>query len=859
LRGILAISVYLPQKELGLASILEQSVPHNQRARRAFLLICGIVLLTFIALIGAFRQATPWLLDIGSEHDRRFVSGMLNPETAGETGITFRWSEPEAQIWMPHTAYRQMQLDLRIYHETELVGERTLTIQQQGQTIAAIPLQNGWKTYSILLEGTLNTNSLSMAALDLLIDPVSIPGDSTKRGVVLDWFALTPYSPMAFPWQALVYTLSLAVLAGWLWRLDWMIGKAPQSRGLRVGAMTGGLAVALVSLAWLAPRSLVWLIPPMPWIVGGLAFILLASLLIGYFAPQASQSRTLLGIALLIAGQIVLVSQISLPLALALVFAGVSCLPYRNIDWPDTQLSRWQIGGILLGLFALALGLRWYRLADLPYGLWRDEGRHAMEGLKILSDPNYRPAYIPYGVDLPGGSMYIFAAALKLVGIHAWSVRTVTGLAGALSVLPMYWLVRQLYGVRIGLLAAFILACSHWHIAISRFSFPTIFDPMLQLTAWAAIVYAYRKLLQEKVDQRAKAFGALALAGICLGFAIQTYHTGRIGMVSAGIVMLFMLWQARQYWRRWLAGAAVLLFSFLLAASPLILFAIQHPEAFNSRVGSVSLLSSEQADKRAPLAKLDEALGRHALMFNMSGDSNGRHVDPDAPMLDWMSGLGLLAGVAICLYLWRDSRTWLLIMLFGVGIAPSILSVESPHAMRAIDALTVVAIVGAVGLAWLWYLVGRGLPSSKLKMGVASAACAVLVLWNIGVYFVKMPSDPLVWRTSYPYHTQIGTYIRDLAEDQGVVALEHVYVPNSLLKNDVFEYLTFQLPVKGVSEQGIPADFDRQAQIILPSSNLGIKMQDLFAAQGLTLVADQAGPLLPDATQPVFIVYRIAP
>ncbi len=35
---------------------------------------------------------------------------------------------------------------------------------------------------------------------------------------------------------------------------------------------------------------------------------------------------------------------------------------------------------LVIGLFLAALALRFYRLGELPYGLWRDEARHALEG-----------------------------------------------------------------------------------------------------------------------------------------------------------------------------------------------------------------------------------------------------------------------------------------------------------------------------------------------------------------------------------------------------------------------------------------------------------------------------------------------
>ncbi len=141
------------------------------------------------------------------------------------------------------------------------------------------------------------------------------------------------------------------------------------------------------------------------------------------------------------------------------------------------------------------------------------------------------------------------------------------------------------------------------------------------------------------------------------------------------------------------------------------------------------LLSEDSPDKRAPLAKLDESIGRHLLMFNARGDSNGRHVAPNAPMLDAVTGLGLLAGVAALLHRWRDWRSQFLLGALAIGLAPSILSIESPHAMRSIDALPFACVIAALGLAELRQL----LAGAGAKARGGKSPCR------------GTPSRPLAW------------------------------------------------------------------------------------------------------------------
>jgi hypothetical protein len=255
-------------------------------------------------------------------------------------------------------------------------------------------------------------------------------------------------------------------------------------------------------------------------------------------------------------------------------------------------------------------------------------------------------------------------------------------------------------------------------------------------------------------------------------------------------------------------------------------------------------------------------------MFNVRGDSNGRHVAPNRPMLDAVTGLGLLAGVAALLRRRRDWRCQFLLGALAIGLLPSLLSVDSPHAMRSIDALPFACMIGELGLAELWRLVLSALPRGieRLRGGgrmwrgwgalAAGLALGLALALNAWTYFGVMPADRLVWTSFYPYHTQIGAYIRTLADQQGPEAARQVYVPQRLVDNPVFEYLTYGLPVQTFDAGRLSTPARVGALFVLPSTIKPPDLRVLVQQNDLGPAPVLSGPLLPDGATASFLVYR---
>jgi len=887
--------------------------PHRSTRWLEYIPVALVLLASAVALIVVLRQPAPWALDVGEQDDWRFLSNVLPAEIARDTGTSFRWTMPEAALYLHGIESAPVLVALRIYGEGAPPGQqRILKLTYGPDWSAALVLSAGWHTYQIALPAS---EALEAVPLALEIKPITA-NDPTERGIPIDWVHMTPLPSDAFPWRALALVWLLLVVAGLLWRLDRMFAWSPRHCWLRVSVVIAICAIGCVWWSVANPSSFAWAVPVLPRSLGIATLLVFRRSVLPALDRHTSARIGLIALALLVIAQALLNAQASIGVGIASAVAALCLLPISstsrlvaNADQagganPFSHKSsgtRWSARAevlILVGIFLVALGLRYYKLADLPFGLWRDEARHGLVGLRILDDPSYRPIYIANRVDLPGLGLYPFAAVLSFFGAHVWSMRLVTGLAGALAMFPCYALVRRLFGAgAVAFGAAALLAASSWHITLSRISFPTIYDPLLQLTGlWLMLVgFGHcacpdngrpESQLPETVVRSTSAghvgvpgrrgrgwlsIVALGLSGICFGLALQTYHTGRIGLLVAGLLAIFLLLQNRAAWPRWLRNIGIFLFGFTVAAAPLLIYAITQPSPFNERVNSLFAFSEQGLHARPPVAAFEDAFVRHLLMFNVRGDHNGRHAAPDRPMLDFVSGLGFLVGMAVLLRRWVDWRSRFLLFALILCVMPSFLAVESPHAMRSIDALPFTCVIAALGLVELYRCYAEPYGAAKWSEprtarrrwpAIAGPAIVAIVCFGITValnywtYFVVMPDDPEVWTSFYPVHTQVGEFLREEADRQGSDSLKRIYVPANLMKNAVMTYLTYDLPVRTYDERTPSAAVPPGSFVIMSGLLFPKDVPKLAAALDLDTRPIQFGPTLPDHRTPAFVIFR---
>jgi len=129
----------------------------------------------------------------------------------------------------------------------------------------------------------------------------------------------------------------------------------------------------------------------------------------------------------------------------------------------------------LLTVFLLAFFLRFYKLGEIPPGAHRDEassGYNAYSILKTGKDEygkSFPLVFKAFGDFKRPINIYLTSLAIPIFGLNELSVRAPIALIGTLTVILIYFLVKELFSfTNYALLSAALLAISPWHIHLSR-------------------------------------------------------------------------------------------------------------------------------------------------------------------------------------------------------------------------------------------------------------------------------------------------------------------------------------------------------------------------------------------------------
>lgn len=191
-----------------------------------------------------------------------------------------------------------------------------------------------------------------------------------------------------------------------------------------------------------------------------------------------------------------------------------------------TGRHRWE--RLILAVFVVPyfVHLGTSALWDANEAFYVEGPREMLESGDLLS-PRFNFSFklnkpiLPYWVVLP---------AFKLFGINELSGRLVSATCMVISVLLTYALGRRLYGQRVGLLGAIILASSAKFLMIGRRS---LIDALLTTLLVAALYLLVRGGIERKL---------FAGAYVMMGLAVLT--KGLVGIViPLGIVLTFLFWQ----------------------------------------------------------------------------------------------------------------------------------------------------------------------------------------------------------------------------------------------------------------------------------------------------------------------------
>jgi hypothetical protein len=630
--------------------------------------------------------------------------------------------------------------------------------------------------------------------------------DSRRLGVQVDWVKIEAERGLVWP-PVRTTALVLATVV--------LLFEVARHRGRWAKAVPMACAIALPGALALAREATVALLPPL---AACAVVVALGSharrwrwgtrLADGVDRAGLRGTGVGAGLALALAGQLVL-SLGGTVAAVALLILGVAVVALLvATPFPPPAAGsapRHETLAVAI-LLALAMVFRLSALQAVPFSLFRDEARHGLVALQILHDPAYRPVFVPPPVSQPAAYMYALAWVFGRWGASALTLRLVSAVAGSLAI-PLLWaMLRPLFGPGVALLAAFGLAASSWHVAISRFAMPYVLPTLLALPAYG--------LLRRALQGRGRRY--FAGAGLAIGIAQYGAQTSRVlGLVAAAMIVdaLRTAGPAENITRRRIAaGSAVTLLVALMVAGPLIAAARLDPGAFFARTQEVALWNGDSGLGDYFPRILFRNVLHYMGAFNVEGDWNGRHHLPGAPLLDPVAAVFAAIGVVMVVRrLGNPSARFVAIWLLA-GLLPGLLSADAPTALRILEAAPALYTLAALGVSSVF----GGIP----RLLVAVPLVSVVLLFNAWTYFVRMYESPGVWRRGGAIASRLGEALAEARARGALASGTPLLVPSALLASaddgDVLRFLTGdRIPIR-VYDSG-PMPSERPVAVVVPN------------------------------------------
>jgi len=337
--------------------------------------------------------------------------------------------------------------------------------------------------------------------------------------------------------------------------------------------------------------------------------------------------------------------------------------------------EQWALAAVL----TLAAALRLFRLGQLPNGFSPDEASYGYNGYSFLHTGRDRfgewlPLFADNFGDLIATSyMWLTVPSIALFGLDEFSVRLPAALVGIATVWIIYKLGAEVYDTWTGVLAAFFLAISPWHIQISRYAERS---PLLPLLFCLGLFF----FLRWHTKQRNELLWSTLAFALCL----YSYASARVFVplyvLGAALICSRSLWAERR-------RTSVAISLFVLLALP----AVYHWTSAAGMARAHYLLHWEPLEW---LLNYGSYFSPNYLFF--SGDANLRHSIRGIGQLHWFE-MGTLAAGLLFSIRRRDRKDRLLALWLLLYPLPAALT-EPGHAIRSVVGTPLFALLSGCGL-----------------------------------------------------------------------------------------------------------------------------------------------------------------
>jgi len=510
----------------------------------------------------------------------------------------------------------------------------------------------------------------------------------------------------------------------------------------------------------------------------------------------------------------------------------------------------------IIVILLLAFALRSYQITEIPPGLTHDEANHGRDSINILDGELL--FYFPLNYGSEPLYNYVVAGGMALVGENLIALRLTNIMFGLLAISAVYLWAYWAFGRSTAIVSASLIAVSFWPLATSRQALRAGMLPFLATAAalffWSILRWGERKLDAAGRYEYWQLGWTVAGFGLSVAATLHTYLAARVLWLLYPIFLAYLAIihkkLFRALWRPILAG---LVLAGLLIV-PMVVYLQYHPEAETRLVmlegplqnmlsGNIGPVISNGVE--AIMAFVWPGFGDHFLAYNI----------PGRPVLGTITAVFFIAGLAVCLWRWRRPAFAFVLLWFGIGILPSLITGPEANSTRNLGALPAVYILPAVGFTAIGQLVASrwGRPA---KIGAAIVFGLWLVITGTVTmrdYFNRWAQSPDVRAAYQQTITQAINYLANQSET-GSAVISSVY-PGAAHDPSIAKVL---LPYQDYDLRWVDARYGllfpagQSTQLIAPSST------PLHPAFAELVSLDGTKVILSDDLDPSFSLYNLS-
>ena len=395
---------------------------------------------------------------------------------------------------------------------------------------------------------------------------------------------------------------------------------------------------------------------------------------------------------------------------------------------------------LLSAIFALAIFLRFFQLAQIPAGLHQDEAWYAYNGFLLTeSAQNIYGQKWPLSVDMWGDYVtswhsWAMGIAARIFGNNTFSYRLPTVAASLLIMfLICWWLYRLTKNKLTVIIFALLFATSEWSLIMSRASSSTIIESLaiiLILLAYFGVLKFWCKK-DNHIWQKALLLIAIYFL-LCLAYI--TYFSIRIVLPPMMFCLLiFVFYKQKKSWPQWLFAFSpviiYMIFPFLVFLNtPYARGRYEQTSIINNDVVKITMFDINSAAGKIQLPTLitravfnkmtlnaqsiiKQYLGffsPNVLLFQTSPPI--RYFVPNSGVTNYVEYLGFLLSLALVINLLTQKNndnektlvvTLLFLALLAICAIPTALTLDDyPNLQRGVLILPYWQIVAALGLSF---------------------------------------------------------------------------------------------------------------------------------------------------------------